>query len=177
MYGPPQDCRQGKFVSRRQVCANVFVNKGEGVVKGRDFLTAAMSNASIPRSLGTRARAGSHRINYGGVFSTNHQYGHDSDHDSSMRTPGLCWVRERLLSLSVWLALTRIHFQAALDERTCGYGFCVRRIQYNPNRQLARGSYFGDDEVLLMTAVRVLLAEVRIEPHRDISCLDQEKTA
>ena len=21
-------------------------------------------------------------------------------------------------------------FQAALDERTCGYGFCVRRIQY-----------------------------------------------
>ena len=29
----------------RQVCANVFVNKGEGVVKGRDFLTAAMSNA------------------------------------------------------------------------------------------------------------------------------------
>jgi ABC-type lipoprotein release transport system permease subunit len=28
-----------------------------------------------------------------------------------MRTPGLCWVRERLLSLSVWLALTRIHFR------------------------------------------------------------------
>jgi hypothetical protein len=28
-----------------KVCANVSVNRGEGVVKGRDFLTAAMSKA------------------------------------------------------------------------------------------------------------------------------------
>ena len=93
------------------VCANVSVNKGEGVVKGKDLLSVALSSARCPRGLGTRARAGSHRISYGGVFSTNHQYGHDCDHDSFMRTPGLCWVRERLLSLSVWLALTRIHFR------------------------------------------------------------------
>ena len=25
--------------------------------------------------------------------------------------PNLCWVRERLLSLTVWLSLTRIHFR------------------------------------------------------------------
>ena len=43
-------------------------------------------------------------------------------------------------------------FQAALDKRTCGYGFCVRRIQYIRIASFARGSYFGDDEVLLMTA-------------------------
>ena len=46
----------------------------------------------------------------------------------------------------------------------------------HPNCQLACGSYFSDDEVLLMTTVGVLLAEVRIEPHRDISCLYQEKS-
>jgi hypothetical protein len=34
-----------KLRARRQVCANAFINKGEGVVKGRDFLTAAMRNA------------------------------------------------------------------------------------------------------------------------------------
>ena len=44
MYGPPRDCK-GKVWTRRQVCANVFVNKGEGSVKGRDLLTVAMSNA------------------------------------------------------------------------------------------------------------------------------------
>jgi hypothetical protein len=43
MYGPPSDCK-GK-VLREKVCVNVSVNKGEGVVKGKDFLTAAMSNA------------------------------------------------------------------------------------------------------------------------------------
>jgi 3-oxoacyl-ACP reductase-like protein len=29
MYGPPQDCKR-KAWSRRQVCENLFVNKGEG---------------------------------------------------------------------------------------------------------------------------------------------------
>lgn len=49
------------------------------------------------------------------------------------------------------------------------------QVPVHPNRQLACGGYFSDDEVLLMTTVGVLLAEVRIEPHRDISRLDQEK--
>jgi hypothetical protein len=40
MYGPPRDCK-GKTWARRQVCANVFVNKGEGVVKDKDILFAA----------------------------------------------------------------------------------------------------------------------------------------
>ena len=43
------------------------------------------------------------------------------------------------------------------------------------NRQLARGSHLGDDEVLLMTAEGVLLAEVGIEANGDVGCLDQEK--
>lgn len=34
-----------------------------------------------------------------------------SDHDSSIRTPGLCWVRERLFRATVWLAPTMLHFR------------------------------------------------------------------
>ncbi|MBB5346076.1 hypothetical protein HDF10_004083, partial [Edaphobacter lichenicola] len=44
MYGPPPECK-GKAKSERQVCANVFVNKGEDVVKGKDILPVAWSNA------------------------------------------------------------------------------------------------------------------------------------
>jgi hypothetical protein len=40
MYGPPSECKE-KVWDERQVCANVFVNKGEGVVKGKDVLSAA----------------------------------------------------------------------------------------------------------------------------------------
>jgi hypothetical protein len=32
---------QGEVWAGRQICANVFVNKGEGVVKGKDVLSAA----------------------------------------------------------------------------------------------------------------------------------------
>jgi hypothetical protein len=39
-YGPPRDCK-GKALNERHVCANVFVNKGEGVVKVKDVLPAA----------------------------------------------------------------------------------------------------------------------------------------
>ena len=80
MYGPPRDCK-GKVWSRRQVCANVFVNKGEDVVKDKVVPPAAWSNARS-QSLETRVRAGSLcRIILGGAFSTNHQFGHDYDHD------------------------------------------------------------------------------------------------
>jgi hypothetical protein len=41
MYGPPSDCK-GKLRDEK-VCVNVSVNKGEGVVKGRDLLAAATS--------------------------------------------------------------------------------------------------------------------------------------
>jgi hypothetical protein len=41
MYGPPSDCK-GKVAERKEkVCANVFVNKGEGVVNGINILIAA----------------------------------------------------------------------------------------------------------------------------------------
>ena len=47
-------------------------------------------------------------------FSTNHQYRPlTCDHDSFVRTPNLCWsVRAPTKASSVWLSLTRIHFQA-----------------------------------------------------------------
>ena len=45
MYGPYRLTVPRKSSEREKVCVNVSVNKGEGVVKGRDFLTAAMSNA------------------------------------------------------------------------------------------------------------------------------------
>lgn len=54
MYGPPSDCK-GK-VQREKVYVNVFVNKGEHVVKGKGFLPAAWSNARS-QSLETRVRA------------------------------------------------------------------------------------------------------------------------
>jgi hypothetical protein len=39
MYGPPRDCK--RIVEREIVCANVFVNKGEGVVKDKHVLFVA----------------------------------------------------------------------------------------------------------------------------------------
>jgi hypothetical protein len=40
MYGPPPDCKE-KVWDERQVCANVFVNKGEDVVKDKCVLAVA----------------------------------------------------------------------------------------------------------------------------------------
>ena len=37
----------------------------------------------------------------GACRSTNHRYDLNCGHDSSMRTPNLCWVRERPISLAV----------------------------------------------------------------------------
>jgi hypothetical protein len=65
----------------RQICANVFVNKGEDVVKDKDVLPAAWSNARS-QSLETRVRADPFVESFWvGAFSTNHQFGHDCDHD------------------------------------------------------------------------------------------------
>jgi hypothetical protein len=45
MYGLPSDCK-GKLGDEK-VCVNVFVNKGEVVVKGKDLLSGAVSNARV----------------------------------------------------------------------------------------------------------------------------------
>jgi hypothetical protein len=47
------------------VCANVYVNKGEGVVKGKDVLSAACATPEA-KGLETRARADPLRITFGG---------------------------------------------------------------------------------------------------------------
>ena len=138
------------------------INKGEGVVKGKDLLSVALSSARCPRGLGTRARAGSHRISYGGVFSTNHQYGPTATMILLCDTR-LCWVRERLLSPSVWLALTRT-FQAALDERTCGYGFESAGSSTSESPACVLQLPLATMKCFDGTTVGVLLAEVRIEP-------------
>jgi len=58
---------QAKSDSGRLVCANVFVNKGEDVVKDKPILPVAWSNAPS-QSLETRARTGLfYRIILGGV--------------------------------------------------------------------------------------------------------------
>jgi hypothetical protein len=56
-------------MGRSKVCANVFVNKGDEVVEGKDILPVAWSNAPS-RSLETRARADPLSIILGGAFST-----------------------------------------------------------------------------------------------------------
>jgi len=58
---------QAKSDSGRLVCANVFVNKGEDVVKDKPILPVPWSNARS-QSLETRARADPfYRIILGGV--------------------------------------------------------------------------------------------------------------
>jgi hypothetical protein len=74
MYGPPRDCN-GIVRDEEEVCANVFVNKGEGVVKDKHLLFVAWSNA-LSQGFRDQARAEPPRITFGGTFSTNHQYGH-----------------------------------------------------------------------------------------------------
>jgi hypothetical protein len=49
-------------------------------------------------------------------------------------------------------------FQATLDERTCGYGVWVRRIQYIAYRKFACCLHLGHSEVFLMATVQKFLA-------------------
>jgi len=65
----------------KKVCVNVFVNKGEDVVKDKDILAVASSNARS-QSLETRVRADPLvESSWVEAFSTNHQFGHNCDHD------------------------------------------------------------------------------------------------
>jgi len=114
----------------RDVCVKLSVNKGESVVKDKSILSL---NFSSDRGYGFRDQSPSgslRRIIRGGVFSTNHQFGQNCNHDSFIRTPNLCWGA-RAPTQPVGLAFVDQNtFQATLDERTCGYGVCVRSIQY-----------------------------------------------
>jgi hypothetical protein len=66
-------------MGRSKVCANVFVNKGDEVVEGKDILPVAWSNAPS-RSLETRARADPF-VDHLGWSVLHHQFGHNCDHD------------------------------------------------------------------------------------------------
>ncbi len=120
----------GERENVRLVCANGFVNKGEGGVKDENILFVALTQRSEP-GLETRARAGPYSNHFPVELSPpTINTATNCGHDSSIRTPSLCWVRERLLSLNGLAFADQNTFQAALDERTCGYGVWVRRIQY-----------------------------------------------
>ena len=129
MYGPPHDCK-GKARVDRQVCANVFVNKGEDVVKDKVVPPAAWSNARS-QSLETRVRAD--------PFVESSWVERSPPTINSVTTTTMIAYShtQSLLGASaptqpVGLACADQNtFQATLDERTCGYGACVRSIQYN----------------------------------------------
>jgi hypothetical protein len=118
-----------KVRARRQVCANVFVNKGEDVVKGKDILPVAWSNARS-RSLETRARAD--------PFVESSWVERSPPTINSVTTATMIAYSDtqsllgaRAPTQPVGLACADQNtFQATLDERTCGYGVCVRSIQY-----------------------------------------------
>jgi hypothetical protein len=128
MYGPPQDCK-GKAKADRRICANVFVNKREDVVKYKDILPVAWSNARS-RSLETRARAD--------PFVESSWVERSPPAINSVTTATMIaysdtqsyWVRGAPTQPVGLACADQNTFQATLDERTCGYGVCVRSIQY-----------------------------------------------
>ena len=128
MYGPPRDCK-GKVWSRRQVCANVFVNKGEDVVKDKVVPPAAWSNARS-QSLETRVRAD--------PFVESSWVERSPPTINSVTTTTMIAYSDTQSLLGARAPTQPVGeacadqntFQATLDERTCGYGVCVRSIQY-----------------------------------------------
>jgi len=111
------------------VCANVSVNKGEDVVKDKDILPVASSNARS-QSLETRVRA---------IPFSNHLGWSRSPPTINSVTTATMIAYSDTQSLLGARAPTQPDglacadqntFQATLDERTCGYGVCVRSIQY-----------------------------------------------
>jgi len=118
-----------KLKSRRQVCANVSVNKGEDVVKDKVILLVALSNARS-QSLETRARAD--------PFVESSWVELSPPTINSVTAATMIAYLDTQSSLGaraptqpVGLACADQNtFQATLDERTCGYGVCVRSIQY-----------------------------------------------
>jgi hypothetical protein len=126
-YGPPR--YRKRKVSDGLVCANVFVNKGEDVVKDKEILPVAWSNARS-QSLETRVRADPSVESFwverspstiNSVTTATMIPYSDTQSILGARAP----------TQPVGLACTDQNtFQATLDERTCGYGVCVRSIQY-----------------------------------------------
>jgi hypothetical protein len=113
----------------KKVCVNVSVNKGEDVVKDKDSLPAAWRNARS-QSLETRVRADPFVESFwverspptiNSVTTTTMIAYSDTQSLLGARAP----------TQPVGLACADQNtFQATLDERTCGYGVCVRSIQY-----------------------------------------------
>ena len=128
MYGPPPNCK-GKAWARRQVCANVFVNKGEDVVKDKVVPPAAWSNARS-QSLETRVRAD--------PFVESSWVERSPPTINSVTTTTMIAYSDTQSLLGARAPTQPVGeacadqntFQATLDERTCGYGVCVRSIQY-----------------------------------------------
>ena len=120
---------QAKNESDGLVCANVFVNKGEDVVKGKDILAVASSNARS-QSLETRVRAD--------PFVESSWVERSPLTINSVTTATMIAYSDtqsllgaRALTQPDGLACADQNtFQATLDERICGYGVCVRSIQY-----------------------------------------------
>ena len=97
------------------------VDKGEGSVKGKVVLGSAGAPLFCQRML----------CNHFSVEarSTNDRFGHNCNHDSSMRTSRLYGMRERPINSTVKLAPTGTT-RGLLSMRTIsGYGFSVRSIQ------------------------------------------------
>ena len=111
------------------VCANASVNKGEDVVKDKVILLVALSNARS-QSLETRARAD--------PFVESSWVELSPPTINSVTAATMIAYLDTQSSLGaraptqpVGLACADQNtFQATLDERTCGYGVCVRSIQY-----------------------------------------------
>jgi hypothetical protein len=112
-----------------QVCANVFVNKGEDLVKDKDILPAAWSNARS-QSLETRVRAD--------PFVESFWVERSTPTINSVTTATMIAYSDTQSLLDAGVPTQPVGlacadqniFQAILDERTCGYGVYVRSIQY-----------------------------------------------
>ena len=93
------------------------IDKCKGIVKGKILLPVVMNNASWrrfgDRSLKRDIIESSSVERVPSTIDT----ARTSAHDSSIRTPGLCWVRERLLSGTVWLAPTMVQIRLLSMER------------------------------------------------------------
>jgi hypothetical protein len=120
MYGPPSDCKE-ELRARRQVCGNVFVNKGEDVVKDKDILPVASSNARS-QSLETRVRANP-CVESSWVERSPPTINSVTTATMIAYSDPQTLLGARAPTQPDGLACADQNtFQATLDERTCGYG-------------------------------------------------------
>ena len=89
MYGAPLFCKR-KMRLAEGVCANVFANKGEGVVKGKDIRSLPEATPKA-KGLETKARVGHRGITFGVGTPPTINTATTCGHDSSIRTPNPRW--------------------------------------------------------------------------------------